>query len=601
MAFSEMKKRIVGGMLLLAGGGFLTACVDDSYDLSQDVDLTMELGSEGLAVKLGNTERIYMNDILEVEQSNVHETASGLYYLVESGEADFSFSVDKVVTTIDHATLTPVVKVADFQSIADAVGMPATGVLTNVPAFSFESKGVHAESSHEVHLDVKRDDVASIKSIVPDNGFFTLRMEVMQESLGRYFKIDEIENLRIYLPDYIKSAAAQNGVLDLGSPAGSGQSINLGRVAIDKVEFPGEFGQSVSQGLVDIMGELAMDCDIKFSTTGGFSMQDGDYVNVRLLINVGNDREEIVVAEATGVFTPTFNPNVEPIDINASLPDFLRSEDVRVDVSNPTLRFMADMTGIPVTLDVNGVFTPIRKGTLGEPVVIPQTGTASLNKSERNLIYFYQGQEAFDPEGVNAGGEYDAPQFYKVDNIATLINEVPDLIDVDFDNGHVNVRPNTLHTIQFEHTYPAHVDYDVFIPFRFNSGLKIVYNDSITDLNEDLKDYEADGVKLTADVVNAIPLDLTARLIPVGKDGKEIPGIKVTPAAIRAGDAQGVTTPIEIAVKLENRADLKKLDMIKFRIEAAAAGQGEFTSKQWLQVKDVRIKLMGTVTADFND
>lgn len=46
----------------------LTSCLDDSYDLNK-VDLTMGLGSDGLAVTLGNTENILLNDILDTDES----------------------------------------------------------------------------------------------------------------------------------------------------------------------------------------------------------------------------------------------------------------------------------------------------------------------------------------------------------------------------------------------------------------------------------------------------------------------------------------------------------------------------------------------------
>ena len=46
--------------LALSLGLPLTACVDDSYDASKDIDMTMGLGSQGLQLKLGNTENIML-------------------------------------------------------------------------------------------------------------------------------------------------------------------------------------------------------------------------------------------------------------------------------------------------------------------------------------------------------------------------------------------------------------------------------------------------------------------------------------------------------------------------------------------------------------
>ena len=48
-------------------------------------------------------------------------------------------------------------------------------------------------------------------------------------------------------------------------------------------------------------------------------------------------------------------------------------------------------------------------------------------------------------------------------------------------------------TIQLCRTYNSDMSYDLYVSFTFNNGLNIVYNDSVTGMNKDLKDYEADG------------------------------------------------------------------------------------------------------------
>ena len=65
--------------LALSLGLPLTACVDDSYDASKDIDMTMGLGSQGLQLKLGNTENIMLADLLE-EDENLKTDAQHTYY-----------------------------------------------------------------------------------------------------------------------------------------------------------------------------------------------------------------------------------------------------------------------------------------------------------------------------------------------------------------------------------------------------------------------------------------------------------------------------------------------------------------------------------------
>lgn len=58
--------------------------MDDSYDIDK-VDLTMKLRTDGLGAPLGNTEKIMLDDILDIDDSEVKTDKSHLYYLVESG------------------------------------------------------------------------------------------------------------------------------------------------------------------------------------------------------------------------------------------------------------------------------------------------------------------------------------------------------------------------------------------------------------------------------------------------------------------------------------------------------------------------------------
>lgn len=135
-------------------------------------------------------------------------------------------------------------------------------------------------------------------------------------------------------------------------------------------------------------------------------------------------------------------------------------------------------------------------------------------------------------------------------------------------------------------------------------------------MNKDLKDYEADGLVVTANIFNAVPLDLTATVIPVDVNGRVISEIVVSeanvapaqPKSVLANEAEvtatGVETPVQINMKLTNPKALKRLDVLRLRIQAAGtqtAGQkAVLSSLQYIKVKDIRLKLKGQIVADFN-
>ena len=135
-------------------------------------------------------------------------------------------------------------------------------------------------------------------------------------------------------------------------------------------------------------------------------------------------------------------------------------------------------------------------------------------------------------------------------------------------------------------------------------------------MNDDLQDYAAKGAQVTAEVVNAVPLQLIASGTAIDVNGHEIPGITISEALVQpanaadsyATDAQiaqaAVTTPITLNLNLSDPNLLKKLDRINLRIQAegiqADNTSGTLSSKQYIQINNIRLKLVGQVTADFN-
>ena len=84
---------MTGTALLLAANCSMTSCLDKSFDLDEDIDMTMGFGSDGLSVKLGTTEKILLGDILEVDKSVKLDNANK-YYLVEEGSTAVDFKVN---------------------------------------------------------------------------------------------------------------------------------------------------------------------------------------------------------------------------------------------------------------------------------------------------------------------------------------------------------------------------------------------------------------------------------------------------------------------------------------------------------------------------
>jgi len=583
----------------------MTACVDDSYDLDKDIDMTLGLGSNGLQLKLGTTEKVTLDDLLEADKEEMLGiTDKNLYYLTKSGSADFNIHVDDVHVSINQATLTPDLQI--IQPLPEPVTLPQGNIEVN--------PGTFAKDDFHFQVTNMKPSIKSVKRVVPEasSSRFTLRLEIVGPH-SNDIRVSSIKNLKITFPEFIKSPdldASRSYTIPSFTP--NSNSVTLGSIRLDAIEMPGEKGKVAENGRFDLSGEVSMQGDFGLSAVRPIQMNQGDYVNVRLVIalggNVGQDGYSTLdLKEVTGWFDPEINPEIDPVDISGDLPDFLSDPEVTIAVANPTIKFNFDLSQVPAGLDISGRLTAKKDGDVTTTVDMPSAGKASVDANRNNTVYFYEdnfhdpGEKgAFDPalDHVVSGSNT-----YEIQKLADLIRKLPDNIDVDLKNRHVTVQDKP-YTIQLGRDYHAALDYDVLIPFNFDRGLKIVYNDSICDMNEDLQDYAAEGLEASAIIATTIPLDLQAELVALDVNGREIPSIhiddsKAIVTASNGTDEQESTISFDIT--LDDPAALKLLDKLRFRIAAEAQkAQGSLTSKQYLQVKDMRLKLKGQIIGDFN-
>jgi len=606
-------------LLILAAGLPLAGCIDDSYDLDQDIDMTMGLGADGLQLKLGNTEKIMLADILETDD-NLKTDATSRYYLVETGQTSVDFRVKDVQVLIDNAHLSPESEVADYNTITAL--LPATsGTSVTVPAnFSLEATAVVATDNWDIDVENVGSDVKRVKALTLKEGT-KARFHLELRQNGTNFTFKDLKNFKIKIPDYVKLDNLTGGNLsgnvlsfenltDINATA-----IDLGEADIKGISFAGETGK-VADGAIHLKEQtISMTGDFSFKAASAFTLQQGNTLTVRLTVyagNYGEEKSELDIATVTGRFDPAINPTVESINVSSNLPDFLQDDDVKVKVSNPTLKFAADMTNIPLPINLTADLSAVKGTATIAAVSLPATGVADIAANAAQTLYFYQDAAAgpFDPDGVPT-----TAKTYRVQNLSSLIETLPDYVAVDAANGHITAKDEDA-TIAVGQDYHTQLDYELLVPFDFENGLRIVYRDSTDGMNDDLKDYEADGLVLSADIVNAIPLKLVVTAEPVDTEGKAIAGISVSSAEVAAANAatsyadataiaaSATTTPVTLNIALTDRSLLKKVNRVRFRIAADgvqdAGATGTLSSKQYLVINNIRLKLKGNITGDFN-
>ena len=627
MAPIQIKQFLFVGALC-AGSAFLTtACVDNSYDLSEDLDLTMGLGSNGLSVPMGNVEKIYLNDILSVDES-VKLDAANQYYLVEDGTTNFDFTIDNVTTKVDNPTLRtdPGKPALPFNTVCEI--LHAAGVSSiPVPADKIFSGEAEGTESMDFSVSDISSDIKAIHSVSFTPLKVSLSLEWFKSNAALKFDLKELKDVEITLPSIlhvVEGSVSEGWTLTEGnklvahSVAFNGANMKeIVSFMIDQAQLKDR--SEIKNGELTIYPEnlhITMKGGADFVSTGSFTMTSNDYMDVRLHIKVGtpgaNNKTNVYVTRAKGVFDPLINPDVESIDIASELPDFLKDPEVRVNVSNPTLKFNVypkNNVQIPADVDFYATLHSIKDGQdQVSPVEFPKY--TRLYKNTSNVIYFHQDAAPYDPTGLETDAPGKKVQTKKVDNISSLISVLPDRIEVDLGaNGNdKHIRVVGENEVALGQKYSQVVDYTIYVPFEFKNGVTIVYTDETDGMNEDLKDYAADGIQISAEAENTIPLDLKATISAYDMYDKLIPGIQFEEVDVKAGggtDATAVTTALTIKATLTDPNLLKKLDKLEFKINAASEATSNATHKlvstQYVQLKNVKLKLVGQIVADFND
>ncbi len=611
------RKQLFRFLLVAAAGLPLVGCVDDSYDMSKNIDLTMGLGSEGLQLKLGNTEKIMLSDLLEVDGS-LKTDGDNLYYLIEKGSTDVNFKVGGFSTFIDNALLSPSQLVADYDMLSQV--LPASNNSISIPAGTVFDSGdtFSASSGFNYELNNITGDITWIKEAKVADGS-KMHLYLYLEQNGTNFALKDVRNFKITFPSYVKLTSPATGnsfseetgvytVKNMTNVNATGK--DLGEAVLDRIALSGEEGK-VENNVIKVENQyVKMEGEVSLMALSNFTMRPGNEVKLHLSVGLGasgaTGQSRVNISTVTAHINPSVNALEEKIDFSENLPDFLQDDEVKVKVSNPTVKFSADLRQLPVDLNICAELTSVKKASDLAVVTLPKGETAFANQRKQDTFYFYNDIQTgpYDPDGVDEGAEkFHVPELQK------LIETIPDYIKVNTGDK-ISVPGDVDYTVALNSSYGTSLDYEILVPFSFENGLNVVYTDSVDGLNEDIKDYAADGLVITGEIYNAIPLQLDATAVPVGVDGQVIPGIHVTTAkvdaaAIEAGtlEEKAKSTNVEIEMTLDNPDDLKLLDRLRLRISAKGVqeqGNGALTSDQYLQVKNLRLKLKGNIIGNFN-
>lgn len=307
--------------------------------------------------------------------------------------------------------------------------------------------------------------------------------------------------------------------------------------------------------------------------------------------------DKMTVNSMYGTVKPDMN--VEPTEVELSnLPDFLQDDDVKLDITNPIFSFKAN-NPLNTDIELDGIMTGYKDGKVTKSVKI---GSGNGGNS---IILKPSGQDKQTISLTRIATTLDGATNVVVPNLNDIIETIPDRISVKLNPA---VKSDNYYTVGLGQDYILDSEYDIDVPLSFGSGLQIVYKDSIDDLNSDLEDidFKKAVIAITAD--NIIPLQLEIKdnnVIPKDLNGKKIDDIKVTVAGTIKESKDGKTVATsQLTITLEETKDgaIGNLEKLVFKV-TAVPGQAtnvQLRSDQWMQLKDMKLKVPNGIKIDLN-
>ena len=569
--------------LLLSFPLWTVSCVDNKYDLDKAIDMTINVGGEHLTIPAGSSDTAYLSKIIEVEEGDIlqPDAATRVYHLTKRDDID----VDP--TTVKEVTISS----ANTDLKQELVGSDDGGSGSKTTELDVKNN-LRAEASD---IDEALIELGALGAKTPTS--LTLAFEFLNTGNLTFGSVTA-KNLEIQLPDFLmfeKGEVEEGNKLILNN-----EELKNAQKVLHVIGY--QFGGKAGEGeipdknrTITINGLVTMQGQVVTSGINGSGS---------LTMTLDVTLEEMTANSVTGVIQPEIKAETTNIELN-DLPDFLKDEETRMDITNPVILLRAE-NQLETPVEVDAVLTPMKGNAQidGKEVKVGSGygKTPVVLASGKNVIALSRTGEC-TIEGVTSN--------VKVEDINDLLETIPDDIEVDLQPV---VRNEGYYTAELGRAYEMPSSYEVDVPLSFEQNLNIVYNDSVQDLNKDLNDLDKvilkkANVLLTVD--NAIPLKLQLKPENVLiKDvyGNELTAVKKTieedkQYVTESTDGEKpVTSELVLNLTSEDTAFLSKIDRICFKLTAVPGSATGVPLKdtQWLKVTSIKLSVPGGVNVDLN-
>ncbi len=579
---------------------FFASCVDDSYDLTKDIDMTITVGGD-LSIPGSGTEEFTLEEIMDLEDNSVVKA-----------DAQGNYALNKADTTETDVEIDPV------HINAPASNPTTTTLYFNTPAATSEEVEAQVNDVTTDFLFSKDDVTTDIVSLTSTDVDFTAYLTLSFSQTSQNVEVITLKK-GFSIEMELEGQTQPNGFVfeldntgNYGIKEGEDQTIEfLQDQEIRKdmtLKIPVYFKRIQNfpdgQGIYE-PGHFKLQTHV---IANGTATTPGVPVgNIQVDLITDTEVPDITLQSVTGIVDPKIDINVDPITVEG-VPDFLK-DDVNLDLTNPYIKLRLE-NGSPADVNLKARMTWTKDGVFNEGFQIgtdlgstPTDQTITLAGSATSEYYLSR----INMENLPAG----AKNIVLGDNLYELIRTIPDEIKL------TDVEAKALqHDTEVElgndgAYYEVNTIYELNAPLQFGNELNIVYKDTINDWGGDLEDITIKKAIVEMDALNGIPLNFKLNAQAIDRNGNVYPNVTVNPVkntiapGLKLTGENGETaaeSPIQLEIVCES-GDMKDLDglIVNFTADMEGVNQNATLNKgMTLKLSNIRIRIKDGVTVDLN-
>lgn len=571
LLFRMMNKTKYFFVFMLAS--MLHGCITDRYNLSKDIIAELCISPDGFSLGGDNNADIPLSQVIELKDSGeLIVDAEGNYMFYKSCDTlkstDIRVGQGSICSGVQASI--PNRNIKDIATVTPMKRNPSYGNLEFSDYMSLEfdtdvmvdcvSDIVYVTSPMQIMI------VSRLEQLAPFCDNVTLKYEVP----SFYDLADESE---------LTETVSKNEFNKVHRHYINIKGVNFKQVSkhpYEAIGFNGKTGVITMEGRIGVSGSSTVNiANYESAVSPKFTIQ--------AMI------DPIAVTDVKGNFNKSEVVKIDPIELD-NLPDFLLNDEVVVDVENPIVRLSVD-NEVPTDITLAAEFTGYRnKKAISKLNVGKDYGNQDIivygpvgNDTIRRTNVWISRKSVEIPDSVD-------------DNVVlpemnTLFRKMPQSIEVE---AIAKTDPARLVVMSLTKTYHATPRYELAVPLRIGKEMKIVYEKSINDVHDYLKNVSVGSIDITCEAVNRIPLNLHVVGEAIDKYGHAVDGV-----IIHSEDVIPANSSKHIMLTLESADDeqaVQKVYKIKFKAYAESSEELEgqlLNVNQNLRLNDVRMVLKG--------